>query len=89
MNKPTLIKQRLANNHPILTSSRWPGPEAYIGPRAKESHTLRAQPNSDATQMERAIMIAKKRAEMPVMVSRPHQNQPRLLLFSDDQIIEN
>jgi hypothetical protein len=52
------------------------------------SGRLRAQPNADVMQMERAMMIAKKRAEMSVIgTSIPKPTS--ITSFSDDQIIDN
>jgi hypothetical protein len=46
------------------------------------------QPNYDATQLERARMVAKKRDAMPVIGK--YKTQPTSLSsFSDDQIIEH
>jgi hypothetical protein len=54
----------------------------------QSSGRLRAQPNADVTQMKRAMMIAKKRAEMPVIgTSIPKPTS--ITSFSDDQIIDN
>jgi hypothetical protein len=54
----------------------------------RSSGRLRAQPNTDVTQMERAIMIAKKRAEIPVIgTSIPKPTS--ITSFSDYQIIGN
>jgi hypothetical protein len=54
----------------------------------QSSGRLRAQPNADVTQMKRAMMIAKKRAEMPVIgTSIPKPTS--ITSFSDDQIIDD
>jgi hypothetical protein len=54
----------------------------------RSSGSLRAQPNSDVTQLERAMMIAKKYAEMLVIgtsTSKPNS----IISFSNNQIIDN
>jgi hypothetical protein len=54
----------------------------------RSSGRLRTQPNADMTQMERAMMIAKKRAETPVIgMSIPKPIS--IMSFSNDQIIGN
>jgi hypothetical protein len=54
----------------------------------RSSGRLRTQPNADMTQMERAMMVAKKRAEIPVIgMSVPKPTS--IMSFSDDQIIDN
>jgi hypothetical protein len=52
----------------------------------QSSGRLRAQPNNDATQMERAMMIAKNRAELPV-IGTTIPKPPSITAFSDEQII--
>jgi hypothetical protein len=54
----------------------------------RSSGRLRTQPNADMTQMERAMMIAKKRAETPVIgMSTSKLNS--ISSFSEEHIIEN
>jgi hypothetical protein len=53
----------------------------------RSSGQLRAQPNYDATQLERATMVAQKRDAMPV-IGKPLTQPTTLSSFSDDQIIE-
>jgi hypothetical protein len=60
--------------------------EALRGVRS--SGRLRAQPNTDATQMERAILIAKKRAETHVLGKSPLK-PTSITAFTDDHIIDN
>jgi hypothetical protein len=52
----------------------------------RSSGRLRAQPNNDATQMERAMTIAKNRAELPV-IGTTIPKPPSITAFSDEQII--
>jgi hypothetical protein len=54
----------------------------------RSSGRLSAQPNSDATQMERAIMTAKQRAEMPV-IGKPPSKPSSIISFTDDHIVDN
>jgi hypothetical protein len=54
----------------------------------RSSERLRAQPNYDATQMERATMILQKRDEIPA-IGTPKIQPNSLLSFSDEQIIQH
>jgi hypothetical protein len=54
----------------------------------RSSRRLSAQPNSDATQMEKAMKIAKHRAELPVLGKSPLK-PPSITLFTDDHIVEH
>jgi hypothetical protein len=65
---------------------------AYGGIKSQEakgirsSGRLRAQPNADATQLEKAMLLAQRRNESFAQgISQPHS----LLNFSDEQIIHN
>jgi hypothetical protein len=52
----------------------------------RSSGRLRAQPNADATQLERAMMIAQHRDDIQMPGTRA-PNALSILAFSDDQII--
>jgi hypothetical protein len=54
----------------------------------RSSGRLSAQPNAEATQMERAMKIAKQRAELPVLGKSPLKS-PSITLFTDDHIVQN
>jgi hypothetical protein len=54
----------------------------------RSSGRLSAQPNADATQMERAMKIAKQRADLPVLGKSPLKS-PSITLFTDDHIVQN
>jgi hypothetical protein len=53
----------------------------------RSSGQLRAQPNYDATQLERATMVVQKRDAMPV-IGKPLTQPTILSSFSDGQILE-
>jgi hypothetical protein len=54
----------------------------------RSSRRLSAQPNSDATQMEKAMKIAKHRAELPVLGKSPLKPSS-ITSFTDDHIVEH
>jgi hypothetical protein len=54
----------------------------------RSSGRLRTQPNADMTQMERAMLIAKKRAETPV-IGMSASKITSITSFSENQIIDN
>jgi hypothetical protein len=54
----------------------------------RSSGRLRAQPNYDATQLERAKMLLQKRDELPV-IGMSKSQPSSLLSFSDEHIIDN
>jgi hypothetical protein len=60
--------------------------EALRGVRS--SGRLRAQPNADVTQMERAMLIAKKRGETPVIGKSPSK-LTSIISFADDHIVQS
>jgi hypothetical protein len=60
-------------------------PSSAMGLRS--SNRLRAQPNADDTQMERAMMIAQKRDNVQTQ-GTPSSNKHSFYSFSDEQIID-
>jgi hypothetical protein len=55
--------------------------------RSSARGRLRAQPNADATQLERAMMIAQRRDDIQMPGTRA-PNALSILAFSDDQIVQ-
>jgi hypothetical protein len=64
------------------------GIQEEAGRDVQSSGRLLTQPNADMTQMERAMMIAKKRAETPV-IGMSTLKLTSISSFSEDHIIEN
>jgi hypothetical protein len=56
--------------------------------KVRSSGRLWTQPNADMTQMERVMMIAKKRVETPV-IGMSTSKPTSITSFSEDQIIDN
>jgi hypothetical protein len=81
----SLEKEKIFSNDQIVDFG---GIKEEMVRGVRSSGRLRAQPNYDATQLERATMLAQKRDATPV-IGKSMTQPITLSSFSDDQILEH
>jgi hypothetical protein len=83
---PAIMTTPVSKTHSIEEVIAYGGIRSQVAKGVRSSGRLRAQPNADATQLEKAMMLAQRRNENFAQgTSQPHS----LLNFTDEQIIHN